>query len=197
MVALAAVLPRLPELRLLNVGSCSINYTGALALANELKHLPQLERLIINSIWGSSRVRDSVYDHIFRQLRHLPNLECLVMNGNPLCDDGAMVLAQTMRFLPRLRILALTKAQIGDVGIRAIASALPYTPHIQRLHVGGNRFGDAAFRLLRFAAAEHKGMVISWDFLQQKQSMAAATLIHIHKCAKRWGGTPTCLRRGG
>ena len=160
MLALASVLPKLPELQHLDVGNCRFHYAALSTLATQLNHLPQLRFLDVSGCAGHQRALSAAYHDILHALRHLPRLETFLINGNHLRDAGAIVLADTLRCLPSLRELFLYQNKIGDEGIQALTVMLPFVPRLQRLHVGENVFSGASFAELQVAAAR-QGLIVS------------------------------------
>lgn len=158
MVALAPVLPTLPELCFLDVSSC-MNHTGEAALATHLGRLQQLRHLDVSAIGGHSTVVFAAINDLLRAIACLQRLQYLNIRENELRNEGVIVLANVIRWLPRLCYLDLRMNSIGDVGNHAIAASLSYTPQLEGLFVKRNWFGEGSYRVLQVAAARHGAMI--------------------------------------
>ena len=135
--ALAECLKHCPNLQTLNLNN-SIGNDGARAIADGLKHCPNLQTLNLakNSI-GSDGARA-----LADGLKHCPNLQTLNLNDS-IGNDGARAIAEHS---PNLQTLNLNN-RIGSDGARALADGLKHCPNLQTLNLNNN-IGDHGAKAL-------------------------------------------------
>jgi uncharacterized protein (TIGR02996 family) len=79
---------------------------------------------------------------------HLANLTALLLHYNPLGDEGAAQVGESL-WLGRLRELYLSGTELGDLGVHTLASA-GGLPLLTDLDLRDNRLTDAGARSLAF-----------------------------------------------
>jgi hypothetical protein len=132
MVAIAAVLPRLIQLRRLDCSHNPIGKAGWVALGATLVQLPALTAL------------------------GLSNCEFMGDAGATALADGLLVAAHADQLVPLIQLLC-SACSIGDAGAWALASALPRCPLLEDLDLAG--YSDT---LQGHSSAAHaKGMLPS------------------------------------
>lgn len=139
-LALAQSLPKLPNLKVLNLPENAIRAPGAAALAEALQSTPSLEQLVLagNGIGvpGAQAVAQAM-----PQLRQLQDLH---LSRNLLGTQGALALARALHsgHGPALEWLSLSENSVGDVGLQALAVGLRRTPRLEWLDLDANGLTD-------------------------------------------------------
>ena len=149
--------PRLVDLTLFRVG---MGYQECISLGTSLKHLPELQRLILsyNSLGdgitklaehfrsvprltalglGGTNMGEEEATCLAHSLKHVSNLEELYLRGNPL-GRGVSILVQHLRNLPNLSKLDLenvvmTKKELDDVTAASREKRIKTSYHVSIL----------------------------------------------------------------
>ena len=81
---------------------------------------------------------------------HCEELTCLEFSGNPICDEGASVLFNTLaKGPPKLTVLILQQCSLTSKCVPALVKMLQGEHcNIVKLSIGQNHIGDEGVRLL-------------------------------------------------
>jgi Ran GTPase-activating protein (RanGAP) involved in mRNA processing and transport len=112
--ALASALQHVPRLTDLSVdANLAIGDTGAMALFEGLRSVPQLTRLSLSNIGlGIPGVKA-----LSSALHSVPRLDCVLLSYNPAIGDaGAIFLADGLHHVPQLRWLELIHCGLSTGG---------------------------------------------------------------------------------
>ena len=153
------------KLQTLHLEGNNIGATGAQALANLIKHNPNLVTLNLgtNSIspydlqllnLSNNRIGSGDTAHadclitaaddintLKDGLKHCTNLQTLNLNSNGIGADGAKVLADVLKNCTNLQTLHLDSNEIGADGAKALADVLKHCTNLQTLHLDSNEIG--------------------------------------------------------
>ena len=133
--ALAENLPRLFELRLLQLFRDNIDDDGAITLA------PNLPLSLSAFGFNDNNIGDAGLEALSNHINLMPNLKTLYLNNNHISNDGATYLAD---HLPNsLERLNLEQNQIGHDGLVALGQILAHHPNIFIVNLTGNQINDA------------------------------------------------------
>lgn len=131
---LAGVLPLLPSLTSLNLGSNHLDTLGAEALALGLCHTKSLTALDI----GYNMLGPSGAEHIARALPCLSQLRGLCMQGNDFGPSGATHISNFLVHVSALSTLRLGDNAVGHSGAARLADGLRWLPALTFFDIEGN-----------------------------------------------------------
>jgi uncharacterized protein (TIGR02996 family) len=100
---------------------------------------------------------------------HVQNLRSLELDGNPLGDEGAQILAHAAN-LPNLSHLSLYLCEVNAAGMEALGEAS--LPRLDSLSVAASQFGDVG--LTAFLAGSLPGQLAKLELSRARLTPAAA-----------------------
>ena len=127
--------PYLIKLRAFSIASN--NLTCVEHLCSVISKYCQLTHLSLSH----NPIGNSATYHIVEMLKTCPTLSYLRVAGCELCDDGVLVLAETLGQESRLEFLDLSENDITEVGAAYLASSLSNS-HVKKLLLGSNPIGS-------------------------------------------------------
>ncbi|MCB1118845.1 MAG: hypothetical protein KDK65_02675 [Chlamydiia bacterium] len=120
-----------------------------------VRNNPQLHTLILNNIGLQWSLTENLSFH---------NLTHLDLSHNPLFDQGATAIAQTLRTNNKLLKLFLEKCQIAQGGGLALADAMKSNTTLQELSLRENHFGDTVTQAFRQGLDAHRLQKLKLEF---------------------------------
>ncbi|KAG1665496.1 hypothetical protein FOA52_009757 [Chlamydomonas sp. UWO 241] len=143
----AGLLPRVPQLQVLALGSNGISASGAASLAGALPALPQLQQLLLP---GNSLGDPGVSTLAAALAASCPLLASLSLAGNrSVGEHGARALSELLASSTALTLLDLGKCSVGAGGARHLAKAVGAgSCPLRSLDLSGNRLRAEGAQML-------------------------------------------------
>ncbi|XP_063801836.1 protein NLRC5 isoform X2 [Pseudophryne corroboree] len=119
-VCLAKVLPQMPQLKALSLGSCGLGECSESSFVELLVSLPQLEDISLSNNTFSEHDLLRLTDGLL----HFKLLKKIKLSWNRIGDGGARALSAALKHTRKLKTLDLERNQIREHGAEAVAQAL-------------------------------------------------------------------------
>ncbi|KAI0214398.1 hypothetical protein LSAT2_000525 [Lamellibrachia satsuma] len=136
---LADSLPKMAALQRLSLNRCNLSSEGTEALADTLRHLPQLTTLWLNFNQFDNPTTGKT---LTTNVSKMTTLQTLSLNDCKLSGAGAEVLAIALCHLPQLTTLCLGGCGLCGTRAKAVAVALGHLPRLRTLNLNNNNFRD-------------------------------------------------------
>ncbi|XP_065589425.1 protein NLRC5 [Cyrtonyx montezumae] len=131
---LLSILLTLPDLKKLELTSCSFTPTGIDYLFRGLQRCQAIEELNL----GHMKLGDAAIPKLVLGLCEMPSLKRLILNHDSIGDDGCSRLAEVLRNLHYMEEIDLGHNRIGDPGLINIAAVLLEMQNLKRIDLSGN-----------------------------------------------------------
>jgi hypothetical protein len=139
-VALAEALTRMNQMDTLTLNFDGIGEVGAMAIAKALKSMEHVETLSLQ--FKPIGITPIMAVSIASAISSMSELSILDISGNKIDCVGATAFAVALNHSENLIMLYISDNHIGDVGACALAEALKNTPNMGLLRLDYNYFGD-------------------------------------------------------
>ncbi|XP_066300583.1 uncharacterized protein [Branchiostoma lanceolatum] len=138
MSALCRLFYLMADLKVMEVDGNKFSGKGALAIAQTLRHVPNLERFNINGI----KVRDAGAKALMTKLCSLENLTHVEFSGCKLSDKAGVSLASRLRDIANIEVLNLGCNFLGDDAACELAQTFSKTKKMQKVFLHYNRISS-------------------------------------------------------
>ncbi|XP_078581932.1 uncharacterized protein LOC144865222 [Branchiostoma floridae x Branchiostoma japonicum] len=138
MSALCRLFYIMTDLKVMEVDGNKFSGKGALAIAQTLRHVPNLERFNISGI----KVRDAGAKALMTKLCLLENLTHVEFSGCKLSDKAGVSIASRLKDIENLEVLNLGCNCLGDDAACELAQAFSKTKKMQKVLLHYNRISS-------------------------------------------------------
>ena len=124
------------QLQILDLGNCSIDFIGAVSLAEKLIYCSSLQHLILdkNNMGGGIVA-------VANALR-CPKLQVLQLSSINMSLDGVLAISNALKRCPDLQTLDLSDNNIDNDGMEALADGLKCCKRLEYLRLRWNNIGS-------------------------------------------------------
>ena len=137
-IAVANILPHLPQLQELNLHGNRIEDAGATAIASAINSLLQLQELNLHG----NLIGDAGATAIADSISNLTQLQLFSLSYNQIGDTGATAIANFLTNLTQLQELYIDYNRIRDTGAIALVNSMVNLTQLRELHLRYNEIGD-------------------------------------------------------
>ncbi|XP_021263661.1 protein NLRC5 isoform X2 [Numida meleagris] len=172
---LVSILLPLPDLKKLELTSCSFTPTGIDGLITALQRCQAIEELNL----GHMKLGDAAIPKLVLGLCEMPSLKRLILNHNSVGDDGCSRLAEALRNMHYMEEINLGHNKIGDLGLINIAAVLLEMQNLKRIDLSGNCPSPAGGEKLMEALANCKHLE---ELILSRNAFGDGTAVKLALC---------------
>ena len=180
MKLLAAALPSLQALEILDLRRCSLYDEGLKSVSAVLPECTRLRQVDVGLNHGTYHAAI----HFAKAISSLKGLTFLDYSGNEVRSKGALELAQAIKKHQTLQTLNLHTCKLGRKGAASIGEALMHHTALTSINVDDNNIGSEGMRSLARGLQHHKGLhtfSAAGNRIGYEGAVAVAELFHALK----------------